>query len=113
MPREMRLLGAASLWIDVTCRQERCRFEKEPLQKSLESVVQSNLTATKVLSRSWQAADIVRYRLSVWHQKRTRAILMSQGIAACVSGFKSTNWIPGTDVAVEQLVDVRHDADYK
>jgi hypothetical protein len=37
---------------------------------------------------------------------------MSQGIAACVSGFKSTNWIPGTDVAVEQLVDVRHDADY-
>ncbi|MDR6662077.1 hypothetical protein J2W51_004667 [Tardiphaga robiniae] len=29
-----------------------------------------------------------------------------------MSGFKSTNWIPGTDVAVEQLVDVRHDADY-
>lgn len=32
MPREMRLLGAASLRIDVTCRQDRCRYEKEPLQ---------------------------------------------------------------------------------
>lgn len=42
MPWEMQLLGAASPRIGVTCRQDRCRYEKEPLQKPLEHKASRN-----------------------------------------------------------------------
>ncbi|SEI14011.1 hypothetical protein SAMN05216367_3927 [Tardiphaga sp. OK245] len=58
MPREMRLLGAASLWIDVTCRQERCRFEKEPLQKSLDYKTSRNMRSFQSDARSDTPATV-------------------------------------------------------